>query len=116
VDGYGVGDVGNIVLRDRLHLAQDGLIVVVATVSEDTGMLISGPDIVSRGFVYVRESESLMDETRMIAASAISEGLKGKGGYIDRMALKKRIKDDVTKFLYGKTGRKPMILPVIMDV
>ena len=116
VDGYGVGDVGNIVLRDRLHLAQDGLIVVVATVSEDTGMLISGPDIVSRGFVYVREAESLMDETRMIAASSIAEGLKGKGGYIDRMALKKRIKDDVTKFLYGKTGRKPMILPVIMDV
>ena len=115
VDGYGVGDVGNIVLRDRLHLAQDGLIVVVATVSEDTGMLISGPDIVSRGFVYVREAESLMDETRMIAASSIAEGLKGKGGYIDRMALKKRIKDDVTKFLYGKTGRKPMILPVIMD-
>jgi ribonuclease J len=116
VDGYGVGDVGNIVLRDRLHLAQDGLIVVVATISENGGGLLSGPDIVSRGFVYVREAESLMDETRMIAAAAISEGLKGKGGYIDRMALKKRIKDDVTKFLYGKTGRKPMILPVIMDV
>jgi ribonuclease J len=116
VDGYGVGDVGNIVLRDRLHLAQDGLIVVVATISENGGGLISGPDIVSRGFVYVREAESLMEETRMIAAAAIAEGLKGKGGYIDRMALKKRIKDDVTKFLYGKTGRKPMILPVIMDV
>ena len=116
VDGYGVGDVGNIVLRDRLHLAQDGLIVVVATISENNGGLLSGPDIVSRGFVYVREAESLMDETRLIAAAAIAEGLKGKGGYIDRMALKKRIKDDVTKFLYSKTGRKPMILPVIMDV
>jgi len=116
VDGYGVGDVGNIVLRDRLHLAQDGLIVVVATLGEDTGMLLSGPDIVSRGFVYVRESETLMEETKAIASAAITEGLKGKGDYVDRMALKKRIKDDMTKFLYAKTGRKPMILPVIMDV
>jgi len=116
VDGYGVGDVGNIVLRDRLHLAQDGLIVVVATLGEDTGMLLSGPDIVSRGFVYVRESESLMEETKAIASAAIMESLKGKGDYVDRMALKKRIKDDMTKFLYAKTGRKPMILPVIMDV
>ena len=116
VDGYGVGDVGNIVLRDRLHLAQDGLIVVVATLGEDTGMLLSGPDIVSRGFVYVRESESLMEETRAIAQTAIMESLKRKGDYVDRMALKKRIKDDMTKFLYSKTGRKPMILPVIMDV
>ena len=116
VDGYGVGDVGNIVLRDRLHLAQDGLIVIVATVSEDTGMLLSGPDIVSRGFVYVRESESLMEEARAIASAAITEGLKGRGDYVDRMALKKRIKDDMTKFLYAKTKRKPMILPVIMDV
>ncbi len=116
VDGYGVGDVGNIVLRDRLHLAQDGLIVVVATISEETGTLLSGPDVVSRGFVYVRESESLMDEARGIAARAISESLRGRRDYIDRMALKKRVKDDMTKFLYAKTGRKPMILPVIMDV
>ncbi len=116
VDGYGVGDVGNIVLRDRLHLAQDGLIVVVATLGEDTGMLLSGPDIVSRGFVYVRESETLMEEAKAIASAAIMESLKGKGDYVDRMALKKRIKDDMTKFLYAKTGRKPMILPVIMDV
>ena len=116
VDGYGVGDVGNIVLRDRLHLAQDGLIVVVATINEDTGMLLSGPDIVSRGFVYVRESESLMDETRAVATAAIMDCLKGKRDYLDRMMLKKRIKDDMTRFLYAKTGRKPMILPVIMDV
>ena len=116
VDGYGVGDVGNIVLRDRLHLAQDGLIVVVATINEDTGMLLSGPDIVSRGFVYVRESESLMEETRSVATAAIMDCLKGKRDYLDRMMLKKRIKDDMTRFLYAKTGRKPMILPVIMDV
>ncbi len=116
VDGYGVGDVGNIVLRDRLHLAQDGLIVVVATLGEDTGTLLSGPDIVSRGFVYVRESESLMDEARVIALRAIHDSLGARRDYVDRMALKKRIKDDLTRFLYAKTGRKPMILPVIMDV
>ena len=117
VDGYGVGDVGNIVLRDRLHLSQDGLIVVVATIDEKTGQLLSGPDIVSRGFVYVRESESLMDETRTVAADALRDALRSaRGNYLDRMALKKRIKDDVTRFLYAKTKRKPMILPVIMDV
>ena len=92
------------------------MIVIVATLSEDTGMLLSGPDVVSRGFVYVRESESLMEEARTVANTAIMEGLKGMGSYVDRMALKKRIKDDMTKFLYAKTGRKPMILPVIMDV
>ena len=116
VDGYGVGDVGNIVLRDRLHLAQDGLIVVVATLSESTRTLLTGPDIVSRGFVYVRESESLMEEARHIASAAMLESLKGRGDYVDHMALKKKVKDDLTKFLYAKTGRKPMILPVIMDV
>ncbi len=116
VDGYGVGDVGNIVLRDRLHLAQDGLIVVVATLSEHTRTLLSGPDIVSRGFVYVRESESLMEEARNIANAAITDSLKGREDYVDHMALKKKVKDDLTRFLYAKTGRKPMILPVIMDV
>ena len=116
VDGYGVGDVGNIVLRDRLHLSQDGLIVVVATIDEKNKQLLSGPDIVSRGFVYVRESETLMDETRVVATDALLDALKGKNGYLDRVAVKKRIKDDVTRFLYAKTKRKPMILPVIMDV
>ena len=116
VDGYGVGDVGNIVLRDRLHLSQDGLIVVVATIDERNRQLLSGPDIVSRGFVYVRESETLMDETRAVAAEALKESLKSKNGYLDRVAIKKRIKDDVTRFLYAKTKRKPMVLPVIMDV
>ncbi|MBR5798366.1 MAG: ribonuclease J, partial [Clostridia bacterium] len=108
--------VGNVVLRDRKHLSQDGLIIVVMAIDRDTGTLMSGPDIISRGFVYVRESESLMEEARAIASAAITEGLKGRGDYVDRMALKKRIKDDMTKFLYAKTKRKPMILPVIMDV
>ena len=116
VDGYGVGDVGNIVLRDRLHLAQDGLIVVVATLDEHNKQLLSGPDIVSRGFVYVRESETLMDEVRAVALNAINDSLRSSGKYFDRTALKKRVKDDMTRFLYAKTKRKPMILPVIMDV
>lgn len=115
VDGYGVGDVGNIVLRDRRHLAQDGLIVVVATVDFYNRQLISGPDIVSRGFVYVRESEELMEEARQIAVDAVNDALDDWSNS-DRMLLKKRVKDDLTKFLYNKTKRKPMILPVIMNV
>jgi ribonuclease J len=115
VDGYGVGDVGNIVLRDRRHLAQDGLIVVVATVDTVEQLLISGPDIVSRGFVYVREAEDLMEEARQIATDALLELLESRND-VDRMQLKKRVKDDLTKYLYAKTKRKPMILPVIMNV
>ncbi len=115
VDGYGVGDVGNIVLRDRRHLSQDGLIVVVASIDFEAGLLISGPDVVSRGFVYVRESEELMDEVRVIAAAAIERCLKG-GQSADRINLKNSVKDDLSKFLYSKTKRKPMVLPVIMNV
>lgn len=115
VDGYGVGDVGNIVLRDRRHLAQDGLIVVVATVDFYNRQLISGPDIVSRGFVYVRESEELMEEAKQIALEAVTDALDDWENS-DRMLLKKRVKDDLTRFLYNKTKRKPMILPVIMNV
>jgi ribonuclease J len=115
VDGYGVGDVGNIVLRDRRHLAQDGLIVVVATVDMDHHMLLSGPDIVSRGFVYVRESEELMEEVKRIANDALMDVLDD-WDTVDRMILKKRVKDDLTKFLYARTRRRPMILPVIMDL
>ncbi|MBR2722355.1 MAG: ribonuclease J [Clostridia bacterium] len=115
VDGYGIGNVGNIVLRDRRHLAQDGMLVVVATVDPEGKFLLSGPDIVSRGFVYVREAEDLMDEARRVAADALQVALNRRGS-IDRMLLKKSVKDDLTKFLYAKTKRKPMILPVIMDV
>lgn len=115
VDGYGVGDVGNIVLRDRRHLAQDGLIVVVASIDFEAGLLISGPDVVSRGFVYVRESEELMEEVRAIAAEAIEKCIDS-GQAADRMHLKNCVKDDLSKFLYSKTKRKPMVLPVIMNV
>ncbi len=115
VDGYGVGDVGNIVLRDRRHLAQDGLIVVVATVDMENHQLLSGPDIVSRGFVYVRESEELMDEAKKVAEEAIYDILDD-WDTIDRAYLKKRLRDDLTRFVFSKTKRKPMILPVIMDI
>ena len=115
VDGYGVGDVGNIVLRDRRHLAQDGLIVIVATVDMIGKQLLSGPDIVSRGFVYVRESEELMDQIRQLATDALYTYLD-RDGDIDRMEMKNKIKDDVSKYLYAKTRRKPMILPVIMNM
>ena len=115
VDGYGVGDVGNIVLRDRRHLAQDGLIVVVAGIDEDAGLIISGPDIISRGFVYVREAEELMEEARQIAIETLNNCLNSRKGF-DRMQVKTRLKDDLTRFLYAQTKRKPMILPVIMDV
>ena len=115
IDGYGVGDVGNIVLRDRRHLSQDGIIIVVATIDTDARLLLSGPDIVSRGFVYVRESEELMDNARKIAIRAIEDELDGDG-FVDRIQLKNRVKDDLAKFLYAQTKRKPMILPVIMNL
>ena len=114
VDGYGVGDVGSIVLRDRKHLSQDGLIVVVAAVDLDARLLSSGPDIISRGFVYVRESEELMGEAREIAAAALNKCLEASR--TDWMELKTSVKDALGKYLYQKTHRKPMILPVIMDV
>ena len=115
VDGYGVGDVGNIVLRDRRHLAQDGLIIVVASVDAESKLLLSGPDIVSRGFVYVRESEELMEEVRQIAADTIGNYLDRRAS-LDRMELKTALKDELSKYLYSKTKRKPMILPIIMNL
>ncbi len=114
VDGYGVGDVGNIVLRDRRHLAQDGLIVVVATVDADEGSIISGPDIISRGFVYVRESEELMDEVRDLVRKVLNDTLTS--GATEWNQIKTNVKDSLSKYLYTKTKRKPMILPVIMNV
>ncbi len=115
VDGYGVGDVGNIVLRDRKHLSQDGLIVVVASVDSENNMLLSGPDLVSRGFVYVRENEPLMVEAKQLVQRTLLNMLKVRDSG-DRMRLKTRVRDDLSRFLFQKTGRKPMILPVIMDV
>ena len=115
VDGYGVGDVGNIVLRDRRHLSQDGLIVVVATVDTEEKLLLSGPDIISRGFIYIREAEELMEEVKAVAYDSIMSVLDRRER-VDRIKLKRRVKDDLTKFLYNRTRRKPMILPVIMNI
>ena len=111
VDGYGVGDVGNIVLRDRKHLASDGLVIIVAGIDIRAGELISGPDIVSRGFVYVRESEELFEQVRTIAFDTLLRALDS--GRSDKTQIKQRVKDEVSKFLYSKTKRKPMILPII---
>ena len=114
IDGYGVGDVGNIVLRDRRHLSQDGLIVVVATVDEMSREIVSGPDIISRGFVYVRESEELMEEVRSLAESVFNEMIDD--GVFEWNQIKNNVKDALTKYIYSKTKRKPMILPVIMNI
>lgn len=115
VSGNGVGEIGNIVLRDRRHLSQDGLIVVVAGVDLHGRLLVSGPDIVSRGFVYVRESDELMDELKELASETIANYLFNSK-MVDRVALKTKIKDDVSKYLYSKTKRRPMVLPVILNV
>ena len=114
VDGLGVGDVGSIVLRDRKHLAQDGLIVVVATIDGTDGALVAGPDIVSRGFVYVRESEALMEQTRAAAREVLEEC--ANAGITEWGIIKSRVKETLSKLLYEKTKRSPMILPVIMEV
>lgn len=114
VDGLGVGDVGNIVLRDRKHLSQDGLIVVVITIEGDTGNVVAGPDIISRGFVYVRENEDLMDQVRDITRLALQKCEEKKKS--DWSSKKNIIKETLRDYLYEKTKRKPMILPIIMEV
>ena len=115
VSGNSVGEVGNIVLRDRRHLSQDGLVVVVIGVDLNAKLLISGPDIVSRGFVYVREAEDLMDEIKEVAAESIEKYLDN-ARMVDRVAIKTKLKDDLSKYIYSKTKRRPMILPIIMNV
>ncbi|NMM65595.1 ribonuclease J [Clostridium sp. P21] len=114
VDGLGVGDVGNIVLRDRKHLSQDGILTVVVTIEKESGSVIAGPDIISRGFVYVRESEYLMEEAREIVKDALK---KCEEKHITEWAsIKSNIKEVLRIFLYEKTKRKPMILPIIMEI
>lgn len=114
VDGSGVGDVGSVVLRDRRLLSQDGLIAVVATVDLRERSILSGPELVSRGFVYVRESEELMEEARKIATDVLQDGIDGScAGWNE---LKSAVRDELSKYFYKKTKRKPMILPIIMSV
>ena len=114
VDGLGVGDVGNIVLRDRQHLAEDGILIVVLTLEKRTNQLLAGPDIVSRGFVYVRESESLMEEARKVVTEAVEKCLMSR--HADWSKIKLVIRATMNDFIWKRTKRKPMILPIIMDV
>jgi len=114
VDGTGVGDVGSVVLRDRKHLAQDGMIVVCINLSGQDGSIVSGPDIITRGFIYVKESEALMDELKEVAMEAIERCSRKR--VRDWTAIKTAIKNDLSGYLYKTTKRNPMILPVIMEV
>ena len=114
VDGLGVGDVGNIVLRDRQHLSQDGLIIVVITMDSATGEVIAGPDIISRGFVYVRESENLMEDVKAVIAVQVQKCVDEH--ITDWASIKSNIKDNLREYIYRTTKRNPMILPIIMEV
>ncbi len=114
VDGIGVGDVGNIVINDRKKLSKDGIIIVVATFDSATGYAVSGPDIVSRGFVYVKENEKLMGEARDVALAVIEDCYDGK--YHDWNFIKTKLRDELSKLMYERTKRSPMILPILMEI
>lgn len=114
VDGLGVGDVGNVVLRDRQHLAEDGILIVVMAMDQYSGQLVAGPDIVSRGFVYVRESDELMEEARIKVDAAVMNCLER--GIYDWGKIKNITKDALSEYVWKKTKRRPMIVPIIMEV
>ena len=114
MDGTGVGDVGSVVLRDRKHLAQDGMIVVCVNISAQDRSIVTGPDIITRGFIYVKESEELMEELREVAIEAIERCTRKR--VRDYAAVKTAIKNDLSGYLYKTTKRNPMILPVIMEI
>ena len=114
VDGYGVGDVGSVVLRDRKHLAQDGLVIVAVCIDRESGMIVSGPDVVTRGFVYVKESEELINAAREVAVEAIEA--QTDGGYFDWNSIKASLRDEISHLMYERTKRSPMILPILMEV
>ena len=114
VDGLGVGDVGNIVLRDRQHLSQDGLIIIVMTMDGSSGEIVSGPDVISRGFVYVRESENLMEDVKREIREEVSKF--EEKGVTDWSTIKATLKDDLREYIFQKTKRNPMILPIIMEI
>ena len=114
VDGLGVGDVGNIVLRDRQHLSQNGLFIVVVTLDRYNGVLLAGPDIVSRGFVYVRENEEMMEAARDILRKTLEACLSD--GVRDWNSIKSGLRDSLSDYIYMKTKRNPMILPIIEEI
>ena len=114
VDGYGVGDVGNAVIRERKRLAEDGLMIISVVIEKDTGMIVSGPDIVSRGFVYVRDSEQLISEVKLVAQIVVDECIHD--GNIEWGTIRNRIRDDISRLLYDRTKRSPMVLPLISAI
>lgn len=114
IDGLGIGDVGNIVLRDRKQLSQDGIFIVVVTINKEANMLVSGPDIVSRGFVYVREAEELIEESKVQIKNVLDRCFDKK--LTDWATIKSQVRDSLGRYLYEKTGRRPMIMPIIMEV
>ncbi|MBO5944391.1 MAG: ribonuclease J [Clostridia bacterium] len=114
VDGYGVGDVGSAVIRERKRLAEDGLMIINVVIEKDTGMLVAGPDVVSRGFVYVRDSEELISEVKLVAQIVVDECIHD--GNIEWGTIRNRIRDDISRLLYDRTKRSPMVLPIISAV
>ena len=114
VDGYGVGDVGNVVLRDRHHLSEDGIVIVTVAVDGRTGQVVSGPEIVSRGFVYVRESEQLLDGARTQVEMALDRSLAEN--LHDWASVKARVREALSGYIYRRTKRSPMILPILLEV
>ena len=114
MDGYGVGDVGSIVIRDRKHLSSEGMIVIVCSIESSTGTIISGPDIVSRGFVYVKESEDLIQEVKTLTIKVLDSFSNSRR--LKQSSIQEAIRSEIAKLLYKKTGRNPMIIPVIMDI
>ncbi len=114
VDGSGIGDIGSVVLRDRKILSEDGLVVVVATVDTNGSYVVSGPDIISRGFVYVKESEELLERARQVVGATLEKAISKR--YDDRVQIKGFIRDELAKFIFKETKRRPMILPIIMEI
>lgn len=114
VDGYGVGDVGNAVIRERKRLAEDGLMIISAVIERETGNIVAGPDVISRGFVFVRDSEKLIDEAKLVAQIVIDECIYD--GFIDWGVIRNRMRDDISRLLYDRTKRSPMVLPIITSV
>jgi ribonuclease J len=113
VDGLGVGDISHVVLRDRQMMAEDGMIVVIVTIDTKKGTLIQNPDLISRGFIYMKENKTLIEQTRVRVKKLFKDGLKGE---VDENFFKDKIRNDVGQFLYQKTQRRPMVLPVIIQV
>jgi ribonuclease J len=114
VDGLGVGDVGNVVLRDRQHLSQDGLIIVVLTMDGSSGEVIAGPDVISRGFVYVKESENVMDDIKSVVKHLVHKC--ENEGVTDWTTIKNSIRENLRDYIFSKTKRNPMIIPIVMEI